>query len=77
MYKLFTNYAVKQCGGSAGAGSINFFTILLISLLFLAIKVFLVQWSFNEVIPRFNPQMRRITATEALFLIILVQSLFK
>lgn len=73
-YNLFTNYAVKQCGGGTG---MNFFTLLLLSFLFLAIKVVLVQWSFNEVIPKFNPQIRRITPIEALFLIILVQSLFQ
>jgi len=76
MLNLISNFAAKQSGGMQASWGTSF-TILLISLLVLFIKVVLVHWSYNEVIPNlFNEKYRKITMMEALFLVILVQSLF-
>lgn len=77
MLNLLTKFAVKQSGGgNRGTWGVTF-TILLISLLALFIKVVLVHWSYNEVVPKItNEQYKRITMLEALFLVILIQSLF-
>jgi len=78
MLDLISKFAVKQTGGAATRATLGTtFTVLLIALLVLFIKVFLVHWSYNEVIPNlFNEKYRKITMVEALFLVILVQSLF-
>ncbi len=76
MLNLLSNFAVKQSGGARATMGTTI-TILLISLLVLFIKVVLVHWSYNEVIPKITPnKYRPITMMEALFLVILVQSLF-
>ena len=75
-YNLLSKFAVKQTGGNRG-GLASGITIFLLSLLILAIKVAIVQWSYNEVVPNLTDQKyRKISTTEALFLVILVQSLF-
>lgn len=76
LVKFATNTLTKQSGGGSGNAWANFFTLLLLSLIFLFIKVFLVHWSYNEVVPRVS-QYRRLTMMEALFLVILVQTLFR
>lgn len=69
-----TKYAFKQTGG---VQSNSFALLFAVSLLFLIIKVFLVYWSYNEIIPSLsNGNLRPITFLEALILVILFQSLF-
>lgn len=77
-FQLLSKFAAKQVGGAAGAtAGGNFLAIFLISLFLLFIKVFLVHWSYNEIIPNLFPQKyRKITMVEAAFLVILFQSLF-
>ncbi len=72
---LLAKLALKQGGGGSMSQSGHILTVLLVALLLLFIKVYLVYWSYNEVVPRLT-QMRPITMTEALFLVILMQSLF-
>lgn len=75
-FQLLSKFAAKQVGGAAG-GTNNFLAIFLLSILFLFVKVFLVHWSYNEIIPNLFPQKyRKITMIEAAFLVILFQSLF-
>jgi hypothetical protein len=75
-YNLLSKFAVKQTGGTRGGWGSGI-TVFLLSLLILAIKVAVVQWSYNEVVPNlFAQKYRKITTTEALYLVILVQSLF-
>lgn len=74
---LLSNFAVKQSGGARNGNWGASLTIFLISMLVLAIKVLLVQWSYNEVVPKlFIQKYRKITVMEALYMVILVQSLF-
>lgn len=76
---LISNFIAKQSIGQSGGSSHggNFLTITLLSLILLFVKVFLVYWSYNEVVPKLSKGMyRKITMMEALFLVILVQSLF-
>lgn len=74
-FNTLSNFAIKQNGGARGLGA--FFTVLLITFIALFIKVILVHWSYNEVIPNlFNEKYRQITMLEALFLVILFSSLF-
>lgn len=77
-YNLLSKYASKNMiGGASTSNATGFFSVLMLSLLFLFIKVFLVHWSYNEVIPNLFPQKyRKITMMESLLLVILVQSLF-
>lgn len=75
-FNLISKFAVQQTGGAKNGGA-GFLTIFLISLLILFIKVFLVQWTYNKTIPyMFNQKYRTITMMEALYLVILMQSLF-
>ena len=76
LIKYATNMLSKQSGGGTGNAWGNFFTLFLLSLIFLFIKVFLVHWSYNEVVPKVS-HYRRLTMMEALFLVILVQTLFR
>lgn len=74
---LLSNFAIKQSGGERTGNWGSGITVFLISLLVLAIKVVLVQWTYNETIPKlFMQKYRKITTTEALYLVILIQSLF-
>ena len=79
---LLSKFAVKQCGVKLSGGAAQStwgtsLTILLISLLILFVKVVLVHWAYNEIIPNlFNEKYRQISMMEALYLVILVQSLF-
>ena len=76
MFNLLSKFAAKQSGGMQATWGTSL-TIFLISLLVLFIKVALVHWSYNEVVPTlFNEKYRKITMMEALFLVILIQSLF-
>lgn len=78
-FQLLSKFTVKQVGGAVGttSGVNSFLTIFLLSILFLFIKVFLVHWSYNEIIPNLFPQRyRKITMIEAAFLVILFQALF-
>jgi hypothetical protein len=73
---LLSNYVIKQSGGSRGTFAATL-TIFLITFLILFIKVILVHWSYNEIVPTlFNTKYRKITIMEALILVILIQSLF-
>lgn len=75
-FNVLSNFAIKQTGGARGGWG-TFFTVMLISLIALFIKVILVHWSYNEVVPNlFNEKYRKITMNEALFLVILFSSLF-
>lgn len=79
---MLTNYAMRSMnqmtGGAANQGTVGqFFYVLFLALLVLFIKVFLVQWAYNETMPTmFNQRYRKITLMEALYLVILAQSLF-
>ncbi len=80
-FNLLSKFVTKQCGvkfsGGAQATWGATFTILLIALLILFIKVVLVHWAYNQIIPNlFNEKYRHITMLEALYLVILIQSLF-
>jgi hypothetical protein len=73
---ILSNFAVKQTGGGRGATIGASLTIFLLTLFVLLIKVILVHYTYNQVVPTlFNQKYRKITITEALFLVILVQSL--
>jgi hypothetical protein len=75
-FNTLSNFAIKQNGGARG-GLGTFLTVLLITFISLFIKVILVHWTYNEVIPNlFNEKYRQITMLEALFLVILFSSLF-
>ncbi len=75
-FNVLSNFAMKQAGGDRGSWG-TFFTIMLISLIALFIKVILVHWSYNKVAPNlFNEKYRKITMMEALYLAILFSSLF-
>jgi len=80
MFDQLSKQVVKQLGGAQVSSSASWsttFLILLISLIILFIKVLLVHWSYNEVIPSlFNEKYRPISITEALYLVILIQTLF-
>ena len=76
-FNLLSKFAVKQTGGNMRATWASSLTIMLISILVLTIKVVLVQWSYNEVVPKISDGgYRKLTTVEALYLVILVQSLF-
>jgi hypothetical protein len=75
-FNVLSNFAMKQAGGARGNWG-TFLTIMLISLIALFIKVILVHWSYNEVVPNlFNEKYRKITMMEALYLVILLSALF-
>ena len=78
MFNLISKQAVKQFGGVSQTSSWGaFFAVFLISMIILAIKVLLVHWSYNEIVPTlFNEKYRQITVVEALYLVILIQVLF-
>ena len=76
MLNILSKFAIKQSGGMHVTWGTSL-TIFLISILILFIKIVLVNWAYNEVIPNlFNEKYRKITLMEALYLVILVQSLF-
>lgn len=75
-FNLLSNFAAKQTGGARATFGTSL-TIFLLALLMLFIKVILVHWSYNEIVPHmFSQKYRKITMLEALYLVILVQSLF-
>jgi len=78
MLNLLTKFAVKQTGGGAIRSNMGTtLTIFLISLVLFMIKVILVQWSYNEVVPKISEEKyRKLTTIDAVFLVILIQSLF-
>ena len=78
-FNLLSKFATKNIAMSGGARATwgNTLTILLISLLILFVKVVLVHWAYNEIIPNlFNEKYKKISMWEALYLVILVQALF-
>ena len=73
---LLSKFAMKQTGGAQNNWT-TFFTVMLISLIALFIKVILIHWSYNEVVPNlFNEKYRKITMMEALYLAVLFSALF-
>jgi len=81
MFDLFSKQLVKQFGGAQMSTTSSSWSatlvIFLLSLIILFIKVLLVHWAYNEVVPSLSEgKMRKITISEALYLVILFNMLF-
>ena len=75
---ILSKYALQQAGGFNKGMVINPFMLFVVSILIFLIKAFLVQWSYNTIMPKFlEERYRPLTFNESIILIILIQSLFR
>lgn len=90
--KVVTNFVYSSIGGNSGimksvsfgggakksAGG-NWLLLFLVSLLIFVVKAYLVMYSYNYVVPRIfvDREVRTLSFTESVFLVILCNNLFR